>query len=61
MSLGVACERRRISVCHFSAAGNTSAFAGYVRSGEEVFCGCGGFRFSIRAIYYAALYIKAVF
>ena len=36
----VACERRRISGCRFSllepvTAGNTSAFAGYVTSGQE--------------------------
>ena len=34
---------------------------GVVRSGEEGFCGCGGFRFSIRVIYGAAVFIKAVF
>ena len=28
-----------------------------VRSGEEVFCGCGGFRFSIRVIYGAAVFM----
>ena len=32
-----------------------------VRSGEEVFCGCGGFRFSVKVIYGAAVFIKAVF
>ena len=30
-----------------------------VRSGEEVFCGCGGFRFSVRVIYGAAVFIKS--
>ena len=30
---------------------------GAVWSGEEVFCGCGGLRFSIRVIYGAAVFI----
>ena len=33
-----------------------------VRDGEEVFCGCGGLiRFSVRVIYGAVVFIKAVF
>ena len=36
------------------------SLAVWVRSGEEVFCGCGGFRFSVRVIY-GAVFIKAVF
>ena len=37
------------------------ANSGVVRSGEEVFCGCSGFRFIVRIIYSAAVFIKAVF
>ena len=36
---------------------NCMSFSSVVRSGEEMFCGCGGFRFSI--IYGAAVFIKA--
>ena len=31
-----------------------------VRSGKEMFCDCGGFRFAVRVIYGAAVFIKAV-
>ena len=32
-----------------------------VRRGQEMFCGCSRFRFVVRVIYGAAVFIKSVF
>ena len=32
-----------------------------VRRGQEMFCGCGRFRFIVRVIYGTAVFIKSVF
>ena len=59
----LACERRRISGCRVSTAGNTSAFAGYyapklreffIRIWEQVCCGKGisNFNPTSRTVYF---------
>ena len=37
------------------------SLAVWLGSARPVFCGCGGFRFSVRVIYGATVFIKAVF
>ena len=36
-------------------------FSSVVRRGQEMFCGCSRFRFVVRVIYGAAVFIKSVF